>query len=192
MLCNDILDMKGNLLLLVCCAPCCSGVIEFLVKNKIKATVFFYNPNIYPEEEYIKRKDEVLRLVKLYNIPFIDTDYTPKDYVQTTIGYANCKERGARCEACFTLRLVKTAIYARDNNFDYFSSTLGVSRWKDLDQVNRAGRNAELVSNVNYLDINWRKCGLQERSSEIILSNNIYEQDYCGCIYSLKAKQEQE
>lgn len=188
MLSNDILNIKGKILILVCCAPCCCGVVDFIAKNKIDATLFFYNPNIYPEEEYIKRKNEVIRIAKLYNIPFIDTGYTPEDYAQSTIGLGYCEERGKRCDACFLLRLTKTGIYARDNNFDYFTSTLAVSRWKSLEQVSNAGKKAEKISHVPYLDINWRKNGLQETAHNIIKKQEIYEQDYCGCIYSFKKR----
>jgi predicted adenine nucleotide alpha hydrolase (AANH) superfamily ATPase len=190
MLSNDILDVKGKILVLVCCAPCCCGVVEFLAKNKIDATLFFYNPNIYPKEEYLKRKNEVIRIANFYNINFIDTDYTPLDYEKATKGLGLCPERGYRCEACFSLRLMKTALYARDYNFDYFTSTLGFSRWKDLSQVDRVGRNVEHITNVDYLDINWRKCGIQERTHEIINEQKIYEQNYCGCIYSYRNKKE--
>ncbi len=189
MLSSDLLDMKGKVLLLVCCAPCCAGVVEFIHKNNLDFTLFFYNPNIYPEKEYEKRKQEVIRIAKLYNVPFIDTDYTPQDYVKATIGLGGFPERGPRCEHCFKLRLAKTAIYARDNGFDYFTSTLGFSRWKDLSQVDSAGYDIEELLHIPYLDVNWRKCGIQERTREIIKEQNIYEQNYCGCIYSLKSKQ---
>ena len=186
MLSDDIIDMKGKVLLLVCCAPCCSGVVDFIAEHKLDFTLFFYNPNIYPETEYIHRKNEVIRLAKLYNIPFIDSDYNPKDYEKATQGLGVCAERGGRCFMCFSLRLLKTALYAREHNFDYFTSTLGFSRWKDLKQVDSAGFEVEHWSSIPYLDINWRKCGIQERSRKVIKENNIYEQNYCGCIYSLK------
>ena len=188
MLSNDLIDMKGKTLLLVCCAPCCAGVVDFIAEHKLDFTLFFYNPNIYPKEEYIHRKDEVIRLAKLYNLPFIDTDYTPDDYFNSTKGLSQCPERGERCFLCFSLRLLKTAIYARDNGFDYFSSTLGFSRWKDLKQVDTAGFEIEHITNIPYLDVNWRKCGIQERATKVIKDNNIYEQNYCGCVYSFKQK----
>lgn len=191
MLSNDLLDIKGKVLLLVCCAPCSAGVIDFIAKNNLDFTIFFYNPNIYPEVEYVKRKEEVIRLAKLYNIPFVDTDYSPQDYVKATIGLGSFPERGKRCEQCFKLRLAKTAIYARDNKFDYFTSTLGFSRWKDLNQVNSAGYAVEELYNVPYLDVDWRKCGIQPRTQEIIKEQKIYEQKYCGCIYSLKNNKEE-
>ena len=180
--------MKGKTLILVCCAPCCAGVVDFIAEHNLNFTLFFYNPNIYPEEEYNHRKNEVIRLAKMYNINFIDTDYTPKDYFQSTQGLKSCPERGERCFLCFSLRLLKTALYARDNGFDYFTSTLGFSRWKDLKQVDIAGFNVEHITNVPYLDVNWRKCGIQERARKVVKELNIYEQNYCGCIYSLNNK----
>ena len=191
MLSSDILNINGKILILVCCAPCCCGVVEFIAKNNIDATLFFYNPNIFPQEEYEKRKSEVIKIANLYNIPFIDTDYNPTEYLNATKGLENCPERGERCSACFSLRLTKTAIYARDNNFDYFTSTLAVSRWKSLEQVSRIGTNVSNMIHIPYLDINWRKQGLQERTHKIIKENNIYEQNYCGCPYSIKNKKEE-
>ncbi len=186
MLSNDLIDIKGKVLIIVCCAPCSAGVIEFIAKNKLDYTIFFYNPNIFPETEYIKRKNEVIRLATLYNIPFIDTDYTPQDYNFITKGLGELPERSKRCEQCFRLRLAKTAIFARNNGFDYFTSTLGFSRWKDLNQVNAAGYDVEDMYNISYLDINWRKNGIQPRTQDILEKNNIYKQDYCGCVYSFK------
>ncbi|MDE6224236.1 MAG: epoxyqueuosine reductase QueH [Alphaproteobacteria bacterium] len=190
MLSSDILNINGKILVLVCCAPCCCGVVEFLAKSKINATLFFYNPNIFPKQEYEHRKSEVLRIANLYNIPFIDTDYIPEEYLKATNGLETCPERGKRCDSCFSLRLTKTAIFARDNGFDYFTSTLAVSRWKSLEQVNRIGKSVSNMIHIPYLDINWRKQGLQERTREIIKENNIYEQDYCGCPYSIRSKKE--
>lgn len=186
MLSKDIVDIKGKILVLVCCAPCCCGVVEFLHKNNINATLFFYNPNIYPREEYEKRKSEVLRIADLYHIPVIDTDYTPNDYETATKGLEDCPERGARCSACFFLRLEKTAIYANQNGFDYFTSTLAVSRWKSLEQVDTVAQKVSKLQNFPYLNVNWRREGLQERAREIIEENNIYRQNYCGCIHSFK------
>ena len=121
-------------------------------------TLFFYNPNIYPKEEYIHRKNEVIRLAKLYNIPFIDSDYEPNVYEKVTRGLGICAERGGLCFICFSLRLLKTALYARSHGFDYFSSTLAFSRWKDINQVDTAGFEVEHRTSMPYLDINWRKC----------------------------------
>ncbi len=186
MLSNDLIDKKDKVLLLVCCAPCCAGVVDFIAEHKLNYTLFFYNPNIYPETEYQHRKNEVIRLAKIYNIPFIDTDYTPNDYEKVTKGLEMCPERGVRCSVCFSLRLFKTAIFAKNNGFDSFSSTLAFSRWKDLNQVNTAGFNVAKTTGIPYLDINWRKCGIQERARKVVKENNIYEQNYCGCIYSFK------
>ena len=170
----------------MCCAPWCAGVVDFISEHKLDYTLFFYNPNIYPEEEYIHRKNEVIRLAKIYNIPFIDTDYTPADYEKETKGLGMCPERGKRCFICFSLRLLKTAMYAKANGFDCFSSTLAFSRWKSLEQVNSAGFGVAQKVGIPYLDINWRKCGIQERARKVVKDNNIYEQNYCGCIYSFK------
>ena len=173
--------------MLVCCAPCCSGVVDFIAEHKIDMTIFFYNPNIYPRDEYEHRKSEVIRLANLYGIPFIDTDYTPADYLDRVKGFELCPERGERCSICFSLRLMKTALYAKSHGFDYFTSTLGFSRWKDLAQVDSCGTKVSENTGVKYLPVNWRKCGIQERAHKVIHDNQIYEQNYCGCIYSYNA-----
>ena len=187
MLCNDLLNVKGRGLLLVCCAPCVSGAIDFIAKNHIDMTIFFYNPNIYPQSEYLHRKAEVIRLANIYNIPVIDTDYTPDEYLSATSGMENCPERGNRCTVCFTLRLMKTALYAKSHGFDYFTSTLAFSRWKSLAQVDSCGAKVSEQTGVPYLPVNWRKCGIQETSRRVIRENNLYEQNYCGCVYSYNA-----
>ncbi len=188
MLCRDLLNKKEKGLLLVCCGPCCAGVVDYIAKEKLNITVFFYNPNIYPETEYNHRKEQVIKLSKLYNIPYIDTDYTPEIYFQKVRGFELCKEKGERCSICFELRLLCTAKYAKLNNFDYFTSTLAFSRWKDLNQVNNIGFKVGKLTGIKYYDINWRKCGIQELARQVVKTNNIYEQNYCGCIYSLKNK----
>lgn len=186
MLCTDLLNYTGRGLLLVCCAPCCAGAVDFIAKNKVNMTLFFYNPNIYPLDEYEKRKAEVIRLANTYNVPFIDTDYTPSEYMEATKGKGDCPERGERCFLCFKLRLLKTALYAKHNGFDYFTSTLGFSRWKNLSQVDTAGFEVEKITGEKYFDVNWRKSGIQELARRVIRENKIYEQNYCGCIYSFQ------
>ena len=186
MLSSDIVNIKDKILILVCCAPCCCGVVEFIAKHNINATLFFYNPNISPKDEYERRKSAVIRIAKLYNVPFIDNDYNPDEYFNAVKGLENCPERGERCSVCFSLRLTKTAIYARDNGFKYFTSTLAVSRWKSLEQVSSVANCVANKIKIPYLDVNWRKQGLQERTREIIKEQSIYEQNYCGCPFSMK------
>ena len=115
--------------------------------------------------------------------------------ISATKGFENCPERGARCSICFTLRLMKTALYAKSHGFDYFTSTLAFSRWKSLAQVDACGSKVSLETGVPYLPINWRKCGIQETSRRVIRENNLYEQNYCGCVYSyntMKSKESSE
>ena len=186
MLCKDLLNIKGKGLLLVCCGPCCSGVVDYIANNNLDITLFFYNPNIYPYEEYIHRKEQVIKLADVYGLKFIDTDYDTDDYYSKIKGFENCKERGERCGICFKLRLLKAANYAKNNGYDYFTSTLGFSRWKDLNQVDSAGFEVEKEVNFKYFDVNWRKCGIQDKAREVIKKYNLYEQNYCGCVYSMK------
>jgi predicted adenine nucleotide alpha hydrolase (AANH) superfamily ATPase len=187
MLSSGILEDRGRILLLVCCAPCCCSAVEFMAENKVDATLLFYNPNIYPEAEYEKRKAEVVRIAGLYGVPFVDADYSPEDYVRATVGFGACPERGPRCGACFLLRLMFAAKYAQENGFDCFASTLGFSRFKDSSQVDAAGAMASASYGVPYLDIDWKSGVLPARAAEIIREQKIYRQRYCGCIYSKKA-----
>ncbi|MCL2439241.1 MAG: epoxyqueuosine reductase QueH [Alphaproteobacteria bacterium] len=170
-------------LVLVCCAPCCAGVVEYMAKSKANADLFFYNPNIFPRKEYEKRKAEVYRLAAHYNIRVIDSDYEPEEYDNATQGLENEPERGRRCEACFYLRLAKTAEYAAAHGYCAFTSTLGVSKHKDQTQVDAQGQIASAKYGIPYLPLDTK--GL---SSDIIKELGIYRQNYCGCIYSTKER----
>lgn len=174
----------NNLLLLSCCAPCSCAVIEKLAKDKQSFTVLFYNPNIMPQEEYIKRKEENLRLCKKYGVAFIDLDYDNAAWLNFIKGFENEPERGERCRKCFAFRLKKTAEFAKANGFDAFSSVLGVSRYKNLDDVNAIAKDIASKTGIPYLDTNWRKGGLEERRRAIIKEDSFYNQTYCGCAFS--------
>ena len=123
---------KKNLLLHSCCAPCSGDIMKRLLDSNINYTVYFYNPNIHPHEEYLLRKEENMSFSIKYNIPFIDADYNPRTWFKITKGMEMEPERGKRCSTCFDMRFVKTAEYASQNGFDIISSTLGISRWKDI------------------------------------------------------------
>jgi len=158
-----------------------------MVDNGIEPTVFFYNPNIYPPEEYERRKTEVLRYVKKINVPFVMADYDPESWAEKTRGHEEDAERGKRCDLCFELRLAKAAAYAAQNGFKVFTTSLGISRWKDLTQVNHAGeRAASLFPELTYWSHNWRLQGGQELMERIAKEENFYRQQYCGCLYSLR------
>lgn len=177
---------EEKLLLHSCCAPCVAGAMAWLQASGIDVTVFFYNPNIHPKSEYEKRKTENKKFADKLGIPYIDSDYDTDKWFKVTEGMEKMPERSKRCEACFSLRLDKTAQYAHDNGFKIFTSVLGFSRWKDFDMANRCGhKSAEPYENLVYWDYNWRKKGGQELGKHISMEEGFYRQDYCGCVYSL-------
>jgi predicted adenine nucleotide alpha hydrolase (AANH) superfamily ATPase len=179
---------REKLLLHVCCATCSGGIIEKLLGEGWDLTVFFANPNIHPAEEYEKRKTDVKRFCAKLNVPFIDADYDPDAWFARIKGNENAPERGPRCAACFALRLERTAAYAQANGFPVFATSLGISRWKNLDQVNAAGQAAaRLTPDVRFWDCNWRKGGGADFRFEVARREGFYQQTYCGCVFSKNA-----
>ena len=177
---------EKKLLLHSCCAPCAGEVMEALAASDIDTTIFFYNPNIHPVEEYELRKEENVRFAQKLSMPIIDADYDRDDWFKRTKGQENEPERGKRCTTCFDMRFERTARYAAENNFDIISSTLGISRWKDMNQINDSGDRSSKTHNVPYWDFNWRKKGGSSRMLELSKKENFYQQEYCGCVYSLR------
>ncbi len=172
---------KDKLLLLSCCAPCSVGVIESLKKQGVDFTVLFFNPNIQPTVEYQKRLQENRRVCDLYGVPFVDLEYTPDKWREFVKGLEDEPEKGKRCDKCFYFRLKRTARYAKENGFTRISSVLGISRFKDFDQVCRAGLKVQAEENIPYDTENWRKKGRLERSEHLAKELNLYRQNYCGC-----------
>ena len=177
---------EKKLLLHSCCAPCAGEVMEALAASDIDTTIFFYNPNIHPIEEYEIRKEENIRFAKKLGMPIIDADYDRDEWFERTKGQENEPERGDRCSTCFDMRFEKTAQYASENDFDLISSTLGISRWKDMDQINVSGSRSSALFNIPYWDFNWRKKGGSSRMLELSKREGFYQQEYCGCVYSLR------
>jgi len=186
-----------TLLLHSCCAPCSSYVLETL-SNYFKITIFYYNPNIYPIEEYLKRKEEEKRFIKefdsKYKIEMLDCDYEGNLFFDMAKGLENKKEGEERCYLCYNLRMKKTAIEAKNNNFDYFTTTLSISPYKNSSWINEIGRYLEKEYKVSYLPADFKKKNGYKRSIELSGVYNLYRQDYCGCIYSKveREKQKQE
>ena len=179
---------QTEVLLHTCCAPCSSAIIECLLNNGIRPVIYYCNPNIYPLEEYLVRKEECTRYAKALGLDIIDDDYDHEAWLEAVKWLENEPERGGRCLRCFKLRLLRTAEYARDNGFKVITTTLASSRWKSLDQINEAGEWAcAQVPDVIWWDRNWRKGGLQERRLQIIKEYDFYNQLYCGCEYSNKS-----
>ena len=178
---------ESSLLLHSCCAPCAGEIMEAVAASKIKTTVYFYNPNIHPIQEYELRKEENKRYCQKLGLDFIDADYDKDNWFKRIKGLENEPERGERCTKCFDMRFERSALYAHENNFFLFATTLGISRWKDLDQVNNSGlRAADRYSGLNFWDFNWRKAGGSPRMIEISKREEFYQQEYCGCVYSLR------
>ncbi len=171
--------MSEKLLLLSCCAPCSCGVISHLAEQGADFTVLFYNPNIRPEEEYRKRCDENKRVCALYGVPFVELEYDNDRWCQLTQGLENEPERGKRCDVCFQMRLKRAFEYAKQEGFTRVSSVLGVSRYKDMDQVNRAAVRAGGAD--IYDTTNWRKNGLEDLRQSLEKELSLYRQNYCGC-----------
>ena len=178
---------ESSLLLHSCCAPCAGEIMEAVAASEIKTTVYFYNPNIHPLQEYELRKEENKRYCQKLGLDFIDADYDKDNWFKRIKGLENEPERGERCTKCFDMRFERSALYAHENNFFLFATTLGISRWKDLDQVNNSGlRAADRYSDLNFWDFNWRKAGGSPRMIEISKREEFYQQEYCGCVYSLR------
>ena len=182
-----------RVLLHACCAPCSSAIVEWLVQHDVRPTIYYYNPNIWPLEEYEIRKQESKRHAESLGLEWIDGDYDHDAWLEGVCGLEGEPERGRRCEQCFILRLTATARKAVELDIPYFATTLASSRWKSLDQINRAGLMAEQVVNVQrstfnvqckFWPQNWRKGGLQERRNQLLKEYNFYNQQYCGCEFS--------
>ena len=178
---------ESSLLLHSCCAPCAGEIMEAVAASEIKTTVYFYNPNIHPIQEYELRKEENKRYCQKLGFNFIDADYDKDNWFKRIKGLENEPERGERCTKCFDMRFERSALYAHEKKFSLFATTLGISRWKDLDQVNNSGlRAADRYSGLNFWDFNWRKAGGSPRMIEISKREEFYQQEYCGCVYSLR------
>lgn len=181
-----------RLLLHSCCAPCSSYVLEYLSQH-FNITIFFYNPNIFPPEEYSKRVLEQQRLINemtsLHPISFMESQYEPSQFYNSIRGLEHLKEGQERCFLCYELRLREAAIYASNNNFDYFTTTLTISPLKNAVKLNEIGNRLGKEYNLSYLPSDFKKRNGYKRSVELSLQYGLYRQDYCGCIFS---KQERE
>lgn len=181
---------KPSLLLHACCAPCSSHTLLYLY-DYFNITVYFFNPNIAPESEYIYRRDELKKLVSELNldVEIIDEDYDSAPFYALAKGLENLPERGERCQKCIEYRLRKTAEMAIKLNSDYFTTTLTISPHKDCQFINQCGGKLSEEYDVPYLFSDFKKHDGYKHSIELSKQYNLYRQDYCGCIYSRKAKE---
>ena len=202
-LCTLIMGKKSSIivpegctrvLLHACCAPCSSAIVEWLLAHEIEPVIYYFNPNIYPQEEYEIRKNESKRHADSLGVRWLDEDYTHETWWHDICGLDNEPERGKRCEVCFYHRLLATAKKAKVLGIPFFATTLASSRWKSLEQINAAGLKAEQAVNDSGVEIvrfwaqNWRKDGLQERRNELLREYEFYNQKYCGCEFSMPAE----
>ena len=186
---GDIVQSGRKVLLHCCCAPCSGAVVEHLVRNGILPVLFFSNSNITPKAEYDLRRGELVRYATLFGLRTVDDDYDHADWLSSVVAgdpsIASAPERGERCLRCFRYRLERAAAFAEANGLDILTTTLASSRWKSLEQVDRAGTEAcSLHPGVEWWGRNWRKGGLQPRRAEIIKEQGFYNQTFCGCEFS--------
>ncbi|MBR1640092.1 MAG: epoxyqueuosine reductase QueH [Treponema sp.] len=202
---------KPSLLLHACCGPCSSYVLEYLA-GFFQITVFYYNPNIYPPEEYQRRLEELKNLYKRFppalenSVRIVEAPYIPEDFftaikVREEPELAREAEKGERCRRCYALRLENSFSYALENHFDYFCTTLSISPFKDAEKINIIGENLvkefcsshpESETFPKWLYSDFKKRGGFKRSLELSAEYNLYRQQYCGCVYSLQNTQPHE
>lgn len=182
-----------SLLIHSCCAPCSSYVLEYL-SGFFVITIFYYNPNIYPEEEYARRAEEQKSLIQALpiknKITFMAGEYLPKDFYEYIKGYESEPEGGERCFRCYRMRLEEAAVLAREGGFHYFTTTLSISPYKNAQKLNEIGNELALKHGVRFLPSDFKKKGGYQRSIELSEEYGLYRQDYCGCVYSMRAREQ--
>lgn len=188
----ELQNKTPKLLLHACCAPCSSYVLEYLSKY-FEITIYYYNPNIYPETEYQRRMNELKKFIENYKsinkINLIEENYNTDEYYKSVKGLEKLGEKSERCYKCYEFRMRKACVYSKDNNYDYFTTTLSISPYKNSDWINEIGKNLEDEYNIKYLYADFKKKNGYKRSLELSKEYKLYRQDYCGCVYS---KQERE
>lgn len=183
----EVPNHADTVLLHTCCAPCSSAIVECLMQHHITPVIYYNNPNIFPLEEYNIRKNECSRYAQSLGLEIVDADYHHEQWLQKMAGWENEPERGNRCLQCFKMRLSETALYAHEHGFSVITTTLASSRWKSLEQIIAAGRFAVAsFPDVAFWEQNWRRGGLSERRAAIIKEFNFYNQQYCGCEFSMR------
>ena len=180
------LTNKPNLLLHACCGVCSSAVLERF-NSYFNITILFYNPNIYPSEEYQKRLNTQKEIIEKLgvNVKLLEIGYNNKEFEEIAKGLENEQEGGPRCSKCYYLRLEKTAKLARERKYDYFCTTLSISQYKNAEKLNKIGKILEEKYQIKYLYSDFKKKDGYKRSTELAKEYNLYRQNYCGCKYSL-------
>lgn len=187
-------EKRPTLLLHACCAPCSSYVLEYL-SAYFDITLFFYNPNISPEEEYRFREAELCRLVSEMGlsdrVKILSGRYDPEEFLSVAKGLENIPEGGSRCAACYRLRLRESARVAAEGGFDYYTTTLSISPYKNAEWLNTIGAEEGALAGVSYLPSDFKKKNGYRRSCELSAEYGLYRQNYCGCVYSKQARNTQ-
>ena len=188
----EIPDGADRVLLHACCAPCSTAIVEWMMAHGVRPTIYYFNPNIYPLEEYNIRKEESKRHAESLGLDWIDGDYDHEAWRRGVVGLEHEPERGRRCSQCFYIRLLAAARMTAQLGLRYFITTLASSRWKSIEQVSEAGLRAQAeVPGTVFWAQNWRKGGLQDRRNALLKEYNFYNQLYCGCEFSMR-KDDQE
>ena len=181
-----------SLLLHSCCAPCSSYTLEYL-SEFFSITVYYYNPNIYPEEEYRKRVEEQKRFISEFpaenKISFIEGSYRPEEFLNAVKGLEEAEEGGERCFICYRLRLESAARLAAEKGFDYFTTTLSISPYKNAQKLNETASELSEIYSVKSLPSDFKKKNGYKRSIELSSQYGLYRQDYCGCVFSKRDRQ---
>ena len=181
---------RPKLLLHACCAPCSSATLERLSAH-FDLTILYYNPNIYPPEEYHRREAELERFVEQagYHYPVVELPYDPQEFYSAVTGLENEPERGSRCTVCYRLRMRRAAQYASENGFDWFTTTLSISPHKDAKRINAIGQELEAEFGVKHLPSDFKKHNGYLRSLQLSEEYGLYRQDYCGCVFSRRERE---
>jgi epoxyqueuosine reductase len=179
---------SNRILIHTCCAPCSAGALLHL-KDQFDITFFFYNPNIFPESEYEKRRDEMIRISEKEDFPLLIGSFDHDKWKSTASQWADEPEKGKRCLWCYKERLIETAIHAKMNDFKFFATTLTLSPHKDADAINKIGNEVAKEYDIEYVETNLKKKGGHGYSIEYSKENNLFRQNYCGCEFSKAATQ---
>lgn len=181
--------MKSKLLLHSCCAPCSIYVLDQLAHD-YDLTIFFYDPNIHPRKEYLLRRDEMKNYAKKVGVYFVEGEYESKKWFDRAKGMEAEPERGKRCDMCFDMRLSKTAAKAKAEKYDMFATVLSISPHKDYQKISMIGNKLADQLGIDFLDRDWKKKDGFKIGSKMSKEEGFYRQDYCGCIYSQRDKNE--
>lgn len=183
---------RPRLLLHACCGPCSSSVLELLCQY-FDITILYYNPNIWPPEEYHRRGDELIRFVEQAHplgVTVVEDEYIPAQFYDAVKGLEDAPERGSRCTVCYRLRMERAAQYARDNGFDWFTTTLSLSPRKDAVKINEIGRALQAVYGVKHLTSEFKRQNGHLRSLQLSDEYGLYRQEYCGCEFSARSSRQ--